>query len=152
MWSWRYYITSTSLISLIWVKSCKFTCLLNLVTIDLIEMEISILISNLTWTSWKKLNSQSRSAIFKITDTDLQFQSPGYDWQENKNTGNCKAFCVSSKRENVLNLVRWNSSWRHHFWSWWNGFKIFQERNMTVTWNRKTVKLWLKEYGITGNL
>ena len=33
--------------------------------IGLIEMEISILISNLTWTPWKKLNSQSRSTILR---------------------------------------------------------------------------------------
>ena len=47
-WSWCNDVTSTCLISLIWVKSCKCTCLPNLLIIDLVEMEIWILISILT--------------------------------------------------------------------------------------------------------
>ena len=42
--------------------------------------------------------------IFKIKNTDLQFRSPGHDWQKNekmrKNTGNCKTLYVSHKRNN----------------------------------------------------
>ena len=40
-------------------------------------------------------------AKFKIRNTDLQFQSPGYGRQKSKkkkNTDNCKAFCVSLNR------------------------------------------------------
>ena len=42
--------------------------------------------------------------IFKISNTNLQSRSPRYGWQKKKekkkkkNTGNCKALCVSSKR------------------------------------------------------
>ena len=78
---WR-YINITCLITLIWVKFCRCTCLANLMTIGLIEMAISILLSVLTWTSWKELNSALLSDIFffflksripiynyKVTDT-----------------------------------------------------------------------------------
>ena len=50
-----------------------------------IEMEISILTSNLN-----------------TRNTDFQFQTPRYGRQKNKkeNTGNCKAFWVTRKRNN----------------------------------------------------
>ena len=38
--------------------------------------------------------------FLKIRNTDLQFQSPGYGC-EKKNTGDCKAFCVSRKRNTL---------------------------------------------------
>ena len=43
-------------------------------------------------------------------NTDLQFQSPVYGWQKNekkKNTGSCKAFCVSHKRKKA-NIKRYD--------------------------------------------
>ena len=55
-------------------------------------------------------SSIHHTEIFKIRNTDLQFQSPGYGWQKNekkkdekKNTGNCKALRISRKRNNCLN-------------------------------------------------
>ena len=54
---------------------------------------------------------QSYCNIFKIRNTDLQFQSPGYSWQKNekkkeknknKNIDNYKALCVSRKHNNYL--------------------------------------------------
>ena len=50
MWSWYDGVSSTCLISLIWVNSprCQLTCLPNLVVIALMGMEISVLISVLT--------------------------------------------------------------------------------------------------------
>ena len=67
--------------------------------IGLIEIEARVLISNLTGILWKKLNSRPRPVVpFKIRNTDLQFRSPRYDWQKNKNnTNNYKAFCVLRK-------------------------------------------------------
>ena len=100
-WSWRDDVTSTCLISLIWLNCSRCTCLPNLVVIGLIEMEISILISIFAWRTWKNLAyclDPPYSEIFKIGNTDLQFRSPLYDSQKNekkKNTGNCKALCVS---------------------------------------------------------
>ena len=109
MWSWYYDDISNCLISFVWVNSCKCTCLLNLVIIDLIEMKISILRSILTWILLKKLSSLSRSAIwrdFKIRKSDLKFRSLRYGWQKNEkkeknNRGNYKVFCVSWKPNNL---------------------------------------------------
>ena len=106
MWSWRNDVTSTCLISFIWVKSRRWTCLANLVVTGLMKMEISLLISDLTWTPWKKLAHRIGSPyweVFKIRNTDLQFRSPGHVWQKNEkeSTGNCKALYVSRKRSNV---------------------------------------------------
>ena len=85
MWLWRYDATNTCLISLIWVNFCRCTCLPYLVVRDFMEMEISILISILTWITWEKLDSLPRSAIsrdFQIKNTNLQFQQ---NWQKNNN-------------------------------------------------------------------
>ena len=69
--------------------------------IEFTEMEISVLISILTWIS-HRFHSQCWE-IFKISNNDLQLRSPGYGWQKNerkeKNTGNCKALNVSHKRK-----------------------------------------------------
>ena len=48
-WHWQDDVTSTCLISLICVSSCRCTCLSNLVVIGLMKMKISILILILTW-------------------------------------------------------------------------------------------------------
>ena len=85
MWLWRYDATNTCLISLIWFNFCRCTCLPYLVVRDFMEMEISILISILTWITWEKLDSLPRSAIsrdFQIKNTNLQFQQ---NWQKNNN-------------------------------------------------------------------
>ena len=85
MWLWCYDATNTCLISLIWANFCRCTCLPYLVVRDLVEMEISILISILTWITWEKLDSLPRSAIsrdFQIKNTNLQFQQ---NWQKNNN-------------------------------------------------------------------
>ena len=41
-----------------------------------------------------------------IRNTNLQFRSSGYSWQKNekKNTGNCKALCVSHKCNNYASI------------------------------------------------
>ena len=71
--------------------------------ISLIEIEISIPISVLTWIPWKKLSSPldpPYCEIFKIRNTDLEFGSPRYVWHKHKNkknTSNCKALCLSRK-------------------------------------------------------
>ena len=60
--------------------------------IGLMEMEISVLISRLTWIPWKKLThclDPPYWGIFKVRNTDLQFWSPGKG--EQKNSANCKA-------------------------------------------------------------
>ena len=72
-----YDVTSTCLIILIWVKSCRCIWLPNLVIIGLIEIEKSILIPILTWIRWKKLNSPSRSAILRYFEKqEYQFTIP----------------------------------------------------------------------------
>ena len=89
----------------------------NLVVTDLMEMRISILISILTWISQKNLRLGSPYwKIFKIRNTNLQFWNPAHGWQKNKkknkkkkkkkrNTGNCKALCVSRNRKKTRNLL-----------------------------------------------
>ena len=62
-WSWRDDFTRTCLVCLIQVNSRRCICLSNLLVKGLIEMEISILISILTWIPWKNLNSRPRSGI-----------------------------------------------------------------------------------------
>ena len=73
-------------------------------------MEISILISILTWIVWKKLNSPLRSVILRYKNQEyrLEFRNPGYSWQKNgkmKSTGHCKALCVSRKRNSHINCI-----------------------------------------------
>ena len=53
------------MISLIWGNSSRYVCLPSLVVIVLMEMEISILISILTWIPQTKLNSPTQSAILR---------------------------------------------------------------------------------------
>ena len=101
-------VTSICLISPIWVKCCRCTCLPSLVILGLVEIEISILIPVLTWIPWENLNSPLRSAIcniFNIRNNDLQ-SKVSYGWpntekkeKKKKNTGTCKALCVSRKRK-----------------------------------------------------
>ena len=53
--------------------------------IGLVEMEISILISILTWIprkNWTHHLDPPYGDIFKIWKTDLQFWSPGPGWQK----------------------------------------------------------------------
>ena len=69
--------SSNYLISLIWIKSCRYSCLPNFVIIGLIDMAMSILISTLTWKSWKKLNSLLQSAILQdFLNHEYQFTFP----------------------------------------------------------------------------
>ena len=69
--------SSNYLISLIWIKSSRYSFLPNLVIIGLIDKAISILISTLTWKSWKKLNSLLQSAILQdFLDHEYQFTLP----------------------------------------------------------------------------
>ena len=75
-WSWRDDVTSTCMISLITVKSCRCTYLPNLVIKGVAEMGISILISIFIWMPWRKLNSPPwilKSGIpiynFEVLDT-----------------------------------------------------------------------------------
>ena len=87
--SWRGDVTGTCLVCLIWVNSCRFIWLPNLIVTGLIEMEISILILIITWISWKNWThclDPPYCEIFKIRNDELQFQSPGYDWEKNKKT------------------------------------------------------------------
>ena len=64
-WSWRDDITSTYLMSLIWVNSSRCTCLPNLGIMDLMEMEITILISICT-ASIRHIEGFSKSGILII--------------------------------------------------------------------------------------
>ena len=77
-------------------------------------MEKSILISVLhehLGESWANLLSARYWKIFKTRNTDLQIQSPGHGWQKSKkkekkkNTGICKALCVSRKRRKQKYLI-----------------------------------------------
>ena len=65
MWSWCDDVISTCLISLIWVKSSRCTCLPNLAAIGLMDMDISILMSILEWLPRKKLNSLLWSTVLR---------------------------------------------------------------------------------------
>ena len=73
----------------------------------LIEIEISILTLILTRIPWiiHRLDPPC-CKVFKTRNSNLQLQNPGYGRQKNnnkkKNTGECKAFCVSHKRNNML--------------------------------------------------
>ena len=60
-WYLRDDVTRICVTSLIWVTSSERTCMQNSVVTGLMEMELSILISILTWIPWKKLNSQPLS-------------------------------------------------------------------------------------------
>ena len=105
-------------ISLIWVNYDRCTCLPNLVVLCLIEMEIKILMSVVTWIlgkSWTHHLDLPYYKIFKIRNIVLQFRIPGYGRQKNekkekKNKGNSKALCVSrnhnKQRLNVLFFVQ----------------------------------------------
>ena len=54
----------------------------------MIDLEISIVISNLSWSPWKKLNSPRLylpyCKIFKTGTPTFEFRSPGYGWKKNK--------------------------------------------------------------------
>ena len=142
MWSWHYDVTNTHLINLIWVNSCRCTCLSNLVVISLIEMDTSILISILRKVPWKKLKLPlwpAKLRVFKISNTNLQFRSPGYSWHKTekkekkyKNTGNIKALCVSRKRK------------KH--WQKQNLLEYQKHRNSSKNWyfNLTLPKPWRK--------
>ena len=110
---WRNNITSTCLVSLFWVKSSRCTWLPTLVVIGLIEIEISVLASTLTWIPRKKQNSFRQFAILK------DCQNQGYRFTIPKSRtrlaekGEEKALCVSSKRNKYLGkywlLYHWKS-------------------------------------------
>ena len=71
------------------------------------EMQISILIPILTWIPQKKLNSPPQTITLRdFQNQEYHFTSPGHGWQKNKknNIGNCKASCVSRKRDYFLRL------------------------------------------------
>ena len=63
-WPWLDGVTSICLINLISLNYCRYVCLPNLVVIGLIETEISILRSILTWIPYKKLSSIHHIARF----------------------------------------------------------------------------------------
>ena len=58
---------------------------------------------------WAHRLDLSYCKILKIRNTDLQFKSPGYDWQKSEkqkiNRGSYKAFCVSGKNNNCKLLT-----------------------------------------------
>ena len=109
-WSWPDGVISTCMISLIWVNSCRYTCLPNLMDIGLMEMEISIL----TWIPRKKLNSPSRSAIlsdFRSLEYRFTIPKPRKSIDEERK-GHFKALCFTSNRNKLtirfdLNEVSW---------------------------------------------
>ena len=85
IWSWCDDFASTCFISFIWIKSCSCTCLPHLVVIGLLEMQILILISNITWIHRKNRNSSPRSLIsrdFQSQNTCLELQNPWMFWQK----------------------------------------------------------------------
>ena len=107
-WFWRDFVTSTCFISLIWVYSCRCTYLPKLVVISLIEMEIAIVISILTWKTWKKLNSTPRSTIIARSSKSgipiYNSEVPNTAGRKMRRTqANCKEFYVSRKRNKIYN-------------------------------------------------
>ena len=90
--------------------SCWWICLSNLMVIDFLEMEIPILISIFTWKSWTHRLGPPYWEIFKIWNTDLQFQSPGHGWQKNeKETKNtvAKRYAFHANAKNSFSLNVW---------------------------------------------
>ena len=86
IWSWCDDFTSTCFISFIWIKSCSCTCLPNVVVMGLLEMQILILISIITWIHRKTRThhlNPSYQGILKVRNTSLQFFNPGMFWQKN---------------------------------------------------------------------
>ena len=97
-------------------ESCDFnvlslSCVLDVMTWaapGLIEMEMLFLyhfLHRYLRKSWPHRFDLPLCEITKIRNADLQFRNLGYGWQKNEkkkkkktNTANCKAFCVSRKR------------------------------------------------------
>ena len=109
-WSWRYDVTSTCLINLIWVKSRRCTCLPNLVIIGLMEIwDINSLIN-----CYMDFLKTAELTIFICHIARfLKSRIPIYNSKvlettgrktrriRRKNTGNCKGFCNSRNRKSV---------------------------------------------------
>ena len=109
-------VTSTCLVSLIWVNYSRCTLWRNLMVIGSMEMEII-----LTRIQWKKLNYSPQTNIIRdLQNQEYRFTIPkSRIWlvkkqEEKKNTGNYKALFVSRKSNKptlgVANLK----------WSLWN--------------------------------
>ena len=100
-------LTSTCLISLIWVSSSRCTCLPNLMVICLMVMKIQFLnqfLREYLGKSWNHRSGPPYWEIFKIRNINLQFRSPRHSWQKNNNNNdnsknNCKVPCASHKRK-----------------------------------------------------
>ena len=98
MWLWRDEIIIACLISLIWVNFSRCTYLPTLLVVGLMEIDISVLISILTWIpqkSWTHGLNPPYWEIFKIRNTNIQ------ERLNEKNLNSCKAICFTSKRKKI---------------------------------------------------